>query len=119
MMTDKYDLFSLMAARAERDLGMMRAEMAMGNAVLKTAAAEALRAIARKQRFITSDDVWAFLVAAGSATEGNPSVMGCVFRDAQRDGVLGSTKEFRISIRASAHARPVRVWESLIVEAQP
>jgi hypothetical protein len=119
MMPERLDLFSIIHARAERDLAMARAENAMGNAVLKTAAAEALRAIARRQRLITSDDVWAHLVAAGSATEGNPSVMGCVFKEAQRAGVIEPTEHFRISIRVSAHARPVRVWQSLIVEDKP
>ena len=105
------DELSLFAARAARDVGMERAAATAANCDLMNAAFDVLWDLVQRQRFITSDDVWAGLNAE-DIPAGNPTVMGVVFKDAQRAGLIVPTGDFKTSARVSAHARPVRVWES-------
>jgi len=44
----------------------------------------------------------------------NRSAVGYVLQAAAKDGVIRNTGEYRPSARPTAHAKPSRVWESLI-----
>ena len=67
-------------------------------------------AIARDD--FTTDDVWAEIGHAHSTHE--PRALGAVMKRAASLGYVEATDRYRPSARAACHARPVRVWASLI-----
>jgi hypothetical protein len=60
----------------------------------------------------TTDMVWPLV----RMPTNEPRIMGSAIRAARDLGVITKTPEFRPSIRASTHKRPLRVWQSLIYE---
>jgi hypothetical protein len=77
-------------------------------------AAEALLAVAadvaRERAYFTSDDVW----AAADISAREPRVMGAVMRRVLRDGLAEPLQETRQGHRGINHARPQRLWRSLV-----
>lgn len=65
--------------------------------------------IARRNEFLTTDDVWARIP---STTE--PRALGAVMRLARDAGLILTTTEYTQSRRPECHSRPLRVWRSLI-----
>jgi hypothetical protein len=71
-------------------------------------AAAAVRNAARWGTF-TTDDVWATLEREGVTTH-EPRALGAVMKQLERDGTIRPTGQWVQTRRASAHARPIRVW---------
>ena len=80
-----------------------------------TSALRGVRVLARRQEFITSDDVWRWLRPLELTTPDNRA-MGAVMAASHRDRCIEPTTEWRISERSVCHGRPVRVWKSLRYE---
>lgn len=64
----------------------------------------------------TTDDVWDALHPHEPNTH-EPRAMGAAMRRAAKEGWVKATSGYQPSARPSCHARPVRVWGSLIREA--
>lgn len=60
----------------------------------------------------TTDDVWDHIGHAASTHE--PRALGAVMKRASSLGYVKATDRYRPSARAACHARPVRIWASLI-----
>jgi hypothetical protein len=99
----------LEAAQAARDEAIRRVDT-NADPQWKIHAARALREVAARRPDLTSDDVWIHL---GSAPL-EPRVMGPIMLAAQRDGVIAATDLTRQATRVVNHARPQRVWRSLV-----
>ena len=75
-----------------------------------------LHELALKNSFLTSDDLWRVLNERDYPVPGNRRVISIVFRRAMFLGWLERTEATVTSNRAVCHARPIRVWRSLIVQ---
>lgn len=75
-----------------------------------------VRLLARKNEYLTSDDVWRWLGPLKLTTPDNRA-MGAVMRAAKEESVIVSSSEWRSSERPCCHGRPVRVWKSLRYES--
>lgn len=62
---------------------------------------------------LTSDDIWRLLGDEDAATH-EPRALGAMLKKAAGEGWIIPTDTYRPSARAACHARPVRVWRSLI-----
>jgi hypothetical protein len=60
----------------------------------------------------TTDMVWPLIRMPTK----EPRAMGAAIRKAQDLQLISRTPEFRPSVRASTHKRPLRVWQSLVYE---
>ena len=80
-------------------------------------AMRAVRVLARKNQYITSDDVWRWMQPFQLSTPDNRA-MGAVMRCSKDDDVIEATSDWRISERSCCHGRPVRVWKSLRYESK-
>ena len=74
-----------------------------------------VRVLSKRQQYITSDDVWAWLRPFQLKTPDNRS-MGAVMKTSQRDHYIEPTHDWQVSCRSACHGRPVRVWRSLRYE---
>ena len=72
---------------------------------------EAGWAVARRSPDLTGDDIRDEL---GVVHIREPRVMGPVMKQLERDGVIAPTNEYRQGHRGINHARPQRIWRSLI-----
>lgn len=78
-----------------------------------TAAAErAVKEVAMAMPYLTTDEVWAAMPPDRSTHENR--AMGPIMTRAGRQGLIRATDEHRDSTRPEAHARPVRIWKSLM-----
>lgn len=93
-----------------RDDGIARAESHADPAWLRAAAALVMR-LARQKAFFTTADIW----EAGLAMPHEPRALGPVMMNAERDGIIVATNEYRKSPRASRHCAPALVWRSLLI----
>ena len=75
------------------------------------AALSAVRILARRMPILTTDDLWCLVDPPAE-----PRAAGAVMRKAAKQGWIKATDRTVKSKRATCHARPVRVWESLIYE---
>ena len=66
--------------------------------------------VARQHPEFTTDDLW----GAGLEKPLEPRAMGALMRWAPLAGVAMATDRTRKSAQVSNHARPVRVWHSLL-----
>ena len=69
-------------------------------------AMNAVRYLVAQRRPFTTDDVWSHV--EGQTHE--PRAMGAVMRQAQRDGLIKPSGEYRKSLRPECHRRPIQVW---------
>ena len=60
--------------------------------------------------YFTSDDVWEAL----DVVPPEPRALGAVMASARRAGTIAPTDRVTRSYRPTCHARPVRVWRSLL-----
>jgi hypothetical protein len=74
-----------------------------------------VRILARRNEYLTSDDVWRWLGPLKLTTPDNRA-MGAVMRAAKDEEVISSCQEWRVSERSCCHGRPVRIWKSLRYE---
>lgn len=78
-------------------------------------ARQSLMQVARMNASFTTDDVWAdMLLVDEFAVTHEPRAMGAVLRRAVKEGVCVATPRYQPSVRVECHARPVRVWRSLV-----
>ena len=78
---------------------------------------DGIQRVARRQARLTSDDLWVE-VGPDAIGRGNPSALGSVFRSVARDGVIELTSDLRESQRPAHHRKPLRVWRSLVFDAE-
>jgi hypothetical protein len=105
------DLLDLAAAIAARDEAVNR----VGANADPDWVAHALHAVwclATTTDEITTDDVWDALGSTTGTHE--PRALGSVMKRAAALGYVKPTDRYRPSARAACHARPVKVWASLI-----
>jgi hypothetical protein len=97
------------AAQAAANEAIARVE---ANAELKflTAALDAVRRCADELNCFTTDDVWDRLDVEAH----EPRALGAVMRTAQRERIATPTDGYEKSRRSECHARPIRVWRSLL-----
>lgn len=77
----------------------------------KQAAYQAVADLALFCDYLTTDDVHERL--EGVSTH-ELRALGAIMKRAARDGLIAPTDRYLPTLRASAHARPVRVWRSLV-----
>jgi len=65
---------------------------------------------------LTSDDIWLELQNYPEVKTHQPSAMGAMFKAASHLKLIVATDRFVASTRPSSHARPIRVWQSNILE---
>lgn len=97
----------------ERDRGMGRAYRA-ANPAWKAFMYECIVVVARRKQYFTTDDVETRRVRIGGPTTHENRALGPLMRQAHRDGICYPTERFEPSRRAMEHARPLRVWQSLV-----
>jgi hypothetical protein len=77
---------------------------------------EIVRLVAQEYPAFTTDDVMIkSIVLDGPRDDFEPRVLGAVMRRAAKDGVVKATAAYQASSFRSCHARPKRVWQSLIL----
>lgn len=86
------------------------------NAKWREAAEKRLYYLAKRRKFITSDDILSYLDAKEIKTRNN-SALGAIMQAAVRSGVL-LPAGYRTSSRPSRHHAPVRLWKSAIAEIE-
>jgi hypothetical protein len=72
--------------------------------------------LANRLDHFTSDDVWDELKNYPEIQTHQPAAMGAMFRNASKIGHIKPSDSFIASKRAVSHARPIRVWNSNLVE---
>ena len=75
-----------------------------------------VRVLARKNQYLTSDDVWEWIRPLQIQSR-EPRAMGAVMRSSRFDEIIAPTSDFRTSTRPACHGRPIRVWKSLRYES--
>jgi hypothetical protein len=108
-MTGQGDLLDALAAQAE---AIERVER-HADADWKDHVLDVIWGLAAYRAELTSDDVWRLLGQEGPATH-EPRALGAMLKKAAGEGWVTPTDTYRPSARAACHARPVRVWRSLI-----
>lgn len=84
-------------------------QQARADALWHQEAAETIAAIAGRQEYLTSDDVWAALRTPPRQSK----MIGNALSKAKAAGVIAPTGEHRRSTRAQNHGRPILIWRSL------
>lgn len=105
------DLLDLVAAMQARDEAIQRADD-HADPEWRGETLHLIRCLAVTQDYMTTDDVWETLGDAQSTHERR--ALGAVMQQAARNGWIKPTDRTRPSARPACHARPVRVWQSLI-----
>ena len=81
----------------------------------RLAALSAVWRIADCSDVLTTDSVWCLLAdSEWSHLPIEPRAMGAIMREAQRRGWIVPTADWKASVRVVNHARPIRIWASLI-----
>jgi hypothetical protein len=100
-----------------RDQALQRVEAAC-DPDWDRAAEEAVRAVARRQPTLTTDDVWALLEASDARTH-ERRALGAVLRRLAEKGVIAPVDRFVKSQRPVCHGRKIQVWRSLVCPEFP
>lgn len=82
--------------------------------IWRNAAEAALVRCAMDLDQFTADDIWLILKDAPR----EPRALGAVLRYAYKMEIIEPTETWKISDRVSSHARPLRVWKSLLRSEQ-
>jgi hypothetical protein len=98
------------SARKARDAAIDRVESNPEAVAWMQKAASALRKVASKKEFFTTDDLWLLI----SPFE-EPRIMGALMRTSHVEGLCEPTTRTLNSSRRTCHARPLRIWRSMIV----
>jgi len=99
-------------ARAARDDALERVERNADKAWKLRTMVVVMR-LATDRETLTTDDVWERLQQHEERTH-EPRALGAVMRTAAKRGYIRPTDDYTTSVRKECHARPVRVWQSLI-----
>jgi hypothetical protein len=78
-------------------------------------AIKSLVKVAKAREQFSSDDIW---YAMSYAPE-EPRTLGLVFLWAQKLNIIEPLEQWKPTIRASAHRRPIRIWRSKIYDCSP
>lgn len=100
------------AATAARDEAIDRVERGAADVIEDYVGVVIFVATIREH--FTTDAVDFVAHQAGHEPLAEPRAMGAVMRRAAARGICEATSETRRSTRAACHARPVRVWRSLL-----
>lgn len=87
------------------------------NAVWTNLVIQLIRDTALSFFTFTSDDIWLKLQNYPDITTHQPSAMGAMFKAASHMKLITPTDRFTASKRPSSHARPIRIWQSNLLEA--
>lgn len=96
-------------SRAARDEAIARVEANTAEA-WRIEAEGAISDCAMQLDAFTADDVWLRIKSAPH----EPRALGAVMRYAHKLQIIEPTETWRTTSRASSHARPLRVWKSLL-----
>lgn len=102
-------------ARRKRDEAIVRGANAADKKWM-SAAESAIYYLATTLDEFTTDDIWDHLDDAEVTVPVETRALGGAMRRAQANGWIKPTDRFLNSERPSCHSRPVRVWQSRIVE---
>lgn len=106
---------SLFDAIQARDEAIAQVE-ANAEPAWKQACRDAIRELAICKAEITTDDVWEYLEAEQVELPHEVRAMGALMLQAGRQGLIVATDRYRNSGRVACHARPIRVWASLVFQ---
>ena len=112
-MTDHPSLFDPVAAVEARDEAIGRVDR-NADPAWKQQAHSIVRTVAARLDELTTDDVWQAMIHAGVTMPHEPRALGAVMQSAARQNLIAATDRVRQSQRPECHARPVRVWRSLV-----
>jgi len=101
---------SLTEGEKERNRGMRRVSAGVSEE-WKAEALTKLFYVACERAQFTADDVW----DRGCAKPDEPRAMGPIFMRAKSLGWIVPTENFAASRYTTQHARPIRVWKSLVI----
>lgn len=108
-----WTLFDPPAANAARDAAIAQVEQAADER-WKALAMSAVKTIASQQASLTTDDVWEWLHREGVTAPPEPRALGAIMKKAAGTKLIRSTMYTEQSARERCHARPLRVWTSLV-----
>jgi len=108
---------SPVTARQARDDALAQVDEA-ANEAWKAFADAAILRIATSQPRLTSEDVWSELDAIDWIATHDPRALGARLQCAALRGIIERTDATVQGARKSAHGRPVRVWNSMVYNAQ-
>jgi len=103
--------FDLREARRKRDEALRRVQEGPGKDEWIKAAKWTVLEVALTHKEFTTDEVWA---TGLPACPGTNRALGPVMMAAAKAKVIERTPYTRDSKKVVSHARPVRVWESLV-----
>lgn len=106
-------LFDAVEAAASRDAAIAQVEH-NADVAWKDEARAIVQRLARSRIEFTTDDVWICLEDSEAETH-EPRALGAIMREAGREGLIRATNMTAPSTRPACNARPVRIWESLVV----
>lgn len=110
-MSAQGDLLDLVAAMQARDEAVTRVA-SNADAEWVDHALHVIWCLAVQMDEVTTDDVWDHI--GHDYTTHEPRALGAVMKKAAGLGYVQATDRYRPSARPACHARPVRVWASLI-----
>lgn len=105
------DLLDLAASIAAKDEAVQRVASNADPDWMRQAV-DGIWALALNADTLTTDDVWDAIPDA--ATTHEPRALGAAMKRAASLGYITATDTYRPSARPACHARPVRVWRSLL-----
>jgi hypothetical protein len=83
----------------------------------KSMALECVLILAGIKQTFTTDDVWQLLSTRyPEAATHEPRALGAIMRQVARKNIIAPTKEYAQSSRKECHARPLRVWLSVLYD---
>ena len=85
----------------------------------KRDAREAVVEVAMHEAFLTSDAVWLWLRLNSPARTHEHRALGAIMQWAHKEGIIEPTEAWVQSQSAQQHARPLRVWRSVIFREAP
>jgi hypothetical protein len=103
---------------ARKKDGMDRVE-AHANPVWSALADDVVHYLARRQKTLTTDDVWARIAQVSPVVTRDNRAMGPVMRRAARAGWVVKTDSTEKTDRPKANRRDIRIWKSRIYRAEP
>lgn len=101
--------FDKVASAKARDRGLAHVER--GSGTWQVEALAAIRLVALRKEFLTTDDIWREM---GQDPEVEGRAMGAAMRTAARFDLVKKTDRTIKSVRVACHRRDVRVWQSRI-----
>jgi hypothetical protein len=79
-----------------------------------TQALGAIRCLAEKKAFLTTDDVWAYLDEFNCSYVKERRIIGVAIRKAQKEGIIAPSWTYKSSTRRNVnHGRRIMIWRSL------